>query len=173
MTSNVYQVHFPNDQLPETGEEKAQFAREYAERISGAKSDRFIQYIQPHNHEASSCRITIIVPEELTEVNESIRRAGLEPAFQEPQHPEVDGNSCIIPNSFQIRQFGLNLDPATGSNHPTRQGLIASALTQHVPGIPAAAMDILNWTDIEKDEATGILILHWLDPEQEDAPSSC
>ena len=38
--NNVYHVHFDEDQLPQAGEKKASFAREYAEELTGLNKDQ-------------------------------------------------------------------------------------------------------------------------------------
>ena len=105
-----------------------------------------------------SCRITISVPRRIEET-------GLQPVFQEPEAPYVEGNSCVLPGSFQIRRFGTTIDPRSVSAHPQRQTIIADTLVQHIPDLPKEARDFLNWTWIYADEETGTATIYWGEDE--------
>ena len=85
----------------------------------------------------------------------------------------MDGDSCIVPGSFQIRHFGVTIDPRTVSNHPKRQSIMANVLAEHVPDLPDVAKDFLNWHYIESDEETGMIVIFWGDDEEEDAVELC
>ena len=164
MNSNVYHVHFLDHQLPEGDQDKAQFAREYAVELTGAGLDDITCFIQKHTGDPSY-RLTISVPQRLADALERVRESGLEPVFEEPEKPYVDGNSCIVPGSFQIRHFGLTIDPRAVSNHPERQSTMARVLVEHVPDLPDVASDFLNWRYIEADEETGSIAIFWSDGE--------
>ena len=113
MTSNVYHVHFMDDQLPPDPEGKARFAREYSERLTGLSPEEMTCLIQPHNHDAS-CRVTITVPQRHREAIRRIEESGLEPAFSEPEQPILEDNACILPSTFQILHFGGEINPDRG-----------------------------------------------------------
>ena len=148
MVSNVYQIHFLDTQLPEGDSEKARFAREYVTNLVGAESAwEVVFFMQPSNLDPS-CRITISVPRRMAEAVRRIEETGLQPVFQEPEAPYVDGNSCVVPGSFQVRHFGVTIDPA-------------DTLVQHIPDLPEEARDFLNWTWIDADEETGAVTIHW------------
>ena len=165
MNSNVYHVHFLDHQLPEQDGDKAQFARDYAVELTGASLDDITCFIQKHTGDPSY-RVTISVPQRLTDALKRVGQSGLEPVFEEPENPYVDGDSCIVPGSFQIRHFGGAVDPRTASNHPERQGIMAQVLTEHVPDLPDVAKDFLNWRCIESDEETGLIVIFWGDDEE-------
>ncbi len=166
MTSNVYHVHFTDHQLPESGEEKARFAREYSENLTGETAGEISVFIQQSAHDPTH-RVTISVPQRLEEAVRRIEASGLSPAFTEPEAPRVDGDSCIIPGSFQIRHFGTILDPRSISNHPQRQSIIAETLAENVPDFPEHARDFLNWETLDSDDETGTAVLYWK-PEPEE-----
>ena len=160
MNNIVYRQHLSNSTLPENPEDKATTARELAEAITGS-TQGFMQYLQPHNQE-DTCRLTIIVPQDDQEMNQRIQLKGITPLFEEPQGPRlVDHDSCVIPNSFQITNFGVNIDPATVANHPDRLSAIAAALLDTNMTLPEEAWNILNWTHIDADEETGIVTISW------------
>ena len=98
--------------------------------------------MQPSNLDPS-CRITISVPRRMAEAVRRIEETGLQPVFQEPEAPYVEGNSCVLPGSFQIRRFGTTIDPRSVSDHPQRH------------------RDFRNWTWIDADEETGAATIHW------------
>ena len=75
MTSNVYHVHFLEDQLPESGEEKARFAREYGEKLTGEQQGNVTILIQPSQRDPS-CRVTITVPTRLEAASPQSRGIG-------------------------------------------------------------------------------------------------
>ena len=160
MNSNVYHVHFLDHQLPESEEDKVQFARDYAVELTGASPDDITCFIQKHTGDPSY-RVTISVPQRLADSLKRVGEFGLEPVFEEPEKPYVDGDSCIVPGSFQVKHFGVNIDPIAVSDHPERQGVMASVLTEHVPDLPEVAKDFLNWRYIEADEETGLIAIFW------------
>ena len=162
MNSNVYHVHFLDHQLPEDDQDKAQFAREYAVELTGASLDDITCFMQKHAGDPSY-RLTISVPQRLADAIRRVGESGLEPVFEEPEMPYVDGDSCIVPGSFQIRHFGVTIDPRAVSNHPERQSAMARVLVEHVPDLPDVARDFLNWHYIEADEATGLIAIFWSD----------
>ena len=73
----------------------------------------------------------------------------------------MEGNSCVLPGSFQVRHFGVTIDPRSVSDHPQRQGIIADTLVQPIPDLPEEARDFLNWTWTDADEETGAVTIHW------------
>ena len=161
MTSNVYHVHFMDDQLPPDPEGKARFAREYSERLTGLSPEEMTCLIQPHNHDAS-CRVTITVPQRHREAIRRIEESGLEPAFSEPEQPILEDNACILPSTFQIPPLRRGRStPSPSQDHPGRLSIIAKTLAEHVPGLPPAAQDFLNWIGIETDEQTGAARISW------------
>ena len=168
MNSNVYHVHFLDHQLPESEEDKVQFARDYAVDLTGASLDDITCFIQKHTGDPSY-RVTISVPQRLADALTRVGESGLEPVFEEPEHPYVDGDSCIVPGSFQIRHFGVNIDPRAVSNHPERQSTMATVLAEHVPDLPDVAKNFLNWRYIEADEETGLIVIFWGDDGEEEA----
>ena len=105
--------------------------------------------------------MTISVPQRLTDAIRRIADSGLEPVFEEPEMPYVDGDSCVVPGSFQIRHFGAAIDPRAVSNHPQRQSIMAEVLAEHVPDFPDIAKNFLNWNYIETDEETGLIVISW------------
>ena len=166
MTSNVYHVHFMDTQLPQDDSQKARFAREYVERLTGMEPPEDITFfIQPNNHDPS-CRITISVPQRMTEAVRRIEDTGLQPVFQEPEAAHVEGNSCVLPGSFQVLHFGTTIDPRSVSDNPQRQGIIADTLVQHLPDLPREARDFLNWTWMDADGETGTLTIYWGEEEE-------
>ena len=162
MNSNVYHIHFLDHQLPESDADKAQFARDYAANLTGASLDDVTCFIQKHAGDPSY-RLTISVPKRLADALRRVGESGLEPVYEEPERPYVDGDSCIVPGSFQLKHFGVNIDPRAVSNHPERQSIMAQVLTEHVPDLPAVAKDFLNWQYIEADEETGQIAIFWND----------
>ena len=164
MNSNVYHVHFLDHQLPESEEDKVQFARDYAVELTGASLDDITCFIQKHTGDPSY-RVTISVPQRLADSLTRVGEFGLEPVFVEPEHPYVDGDCCIVPGSFQIRHFGVNIDSRAVSNHPERQSIMAAVLAEHVPDLPEVAKDFLNWRYIEADEETGLVVIFWGDDD--------
>ena len=162
MTSNVYHVHFLDHQLPESDDDKIQFARDYAAQLTGATLDDVTCFIQKHAGDPSY-RLTISVPKRLADALRRVGESGLEPVFEEPEKPYVDGDSCIVPGTFQLKHFGVTIDPQAVSNHPQRQSIIAQVLTEHVPDLPQVAQNFLNWTYVESDEATGLIRISWAD----------
>lgn len=164
MKSNVYHVHFLDHQLPEGDQDKMQFAREYAADLTGASLDDITCFLQKHTGDPSY-RLTISVPQRLTDALRRVSESGLEPVFEEPEKPCVDGDSCIVPGSFQIRHFGVAIDPRAVSNHPERQSVMARVLAEQVPDLPDVAKDFLNWHYIEADEETGLIAIFWSDGE--------
>lgn len=162
MNSNVYHVHFLDHQLPESEEDKVQFARDYAVELTGASLNDITCFIQKHTGDPSY-RVTVSVPQRLADSLTRVGEFGIEPVFEEPEHPYVDGDSCIVPGSFQIRHFGANIDPRAVSNHPERQSIMAAVLAEHVPDLPEVAKDFLNWRYIEADGETGLIVIFWGD----------
>ena len=160
MNSNVYHVHFLDHQLPAGEFDLVEFARDYAVELTGASIDDITCFIQRHTGDPSY-RVTISVPQRLADAVRRVEDSGLRPVFEEPEKPYVDGDSCIIPGSFQIKHFGVTIDPRTVSNHPERQSIMAQVLSDHVPGLPDAAKDFLNWNYIEADEETGLIVIFW------------
>ena len=160
MVSNVYHVHFLDTQLP-----KARFAREYVANLVGAESAGDVAFLMQPSNLDPSCRITISAPRRMAEAVRRIEETGLQPVFQEPEAPYVEGNSCVLPGSFQVRNFGVTIDPRSVSDHPQRQRIIADTLVQHIPGLPEEARDFLNWTWIASDEETGTATIHWGEDE--------
>ena len=138
--------------MPPDPDGKARFAREYSERLTGLSTEEMTCLIQPHNHDAS-CRVTITVPQRHREAIRRIEESGLGPAFSEPEQPILEDKACILPSTFQILHFGGEIDPRSVSNHPGRLSIIAKTLAEHVPGLPEAAQDFLNWIGIETDGA--------------------
>ena len=134
MNSNVYHVHFLDHQLPEDDQDKAQFAREYAVKLTGASLDDITCFMQKHAGDPSY-RLTISVPQRLADALRRVGESGLEPVFEEPEKPYVDGDSCIVPGSFQIRHFGVTIDPRAVSNHPERQSAMAR-IGRALPAVP-------------------------------------
>ncbi len=167
MNSNVYHVHFLDHQLPESEEDKVQFARDYTVELTGASLNDITCFIQKHTGDPSY-RVTISVPQRLADSLTRVGEFGLEPVFEEPEHPYVDGDCCIVPGSFQIRHFGVNIDPRAVSNHPERQSIMAAVLAEYVPDLPEVAKDFLNWRYIEADEETGLIVIFWGDDGEYD-----
>jgi len=112
--------------------------------------------------------VTISVPQRLADSLKRVGESGLKPVFEEPEHPYVDGDCCIVPGSFQVKHFGVNIDPRAVSNHPERQSIMAAVLAEHVPDLPEVAKDFLNWRYIEADEETGLIVIFWGDDWEED-----
>ena len=73
----------------------------------------------------------------------------------------MEGESCVIPGTFQLKHFGVVLDPRSVSNHPQRQQIIAETLAAHVPDLPEKARDFMNWKFIESEQETGVAVVHW------------
>ena len=96
----------------------------------------------------------------MAEVIRRIEETGLQPVFQEPEAPYVEGNSCVLPGSFQVRRFGTTIDPRSVADHPQRQSIIADTLMQHIPDLPEEARAFLNWTWIDADEQTGAATIY-------------
>ncbi len=167
MNSNVYHVHFLGHQLPESEDQLRAFFDKYVEDLAGPERDEITQVVQKSNVE-DSYRLTVAVPQRLQEVVERIARSGLEPEFEEPEKPHVEGNSCIVPGTFQLRKFGVTLHPRSISNNPERQQMIAQVLADSVPDFPEEGKDFLNWNYIESDEETGIAVIHWGEDSEED-----
>ena len=136
MVSNVHQVHFLDTQLPEGDSEKARFAREYVANLVGAESAGEVTFFMQPSNLDPSCRITISVPRRMAEAVRSIEEIGLQPVFRELEAPHVDGNSCVAPGSFQVRYFGMTIDPRSVSDHPQRQGSIADTWFSTSPTCP-------------------------------------
>ena len=160
MPNNVYHVHYENSQLPGQDEDKARFARERAAEITGTTPEEITYFMQPNNLEPT-CRLTIVVPQRLTEAVRRTEEAGAEFQFEEPEQPYLDGNSCVIPGSFQVVNFGKWLEPQSLQDHPARQQIIAAALTAELPDLPHEAQNTLNWTSIETNEDTGLAVIRW------------
>ena len=101
MTSNVYHVHFMDDQLPPDPEGKARFAREYSERMTGLSTEEMTCLIQPHNHDAS-CRVTITVPQHHREAIRRIEDPGWNPPSASRSNPSwrTTPASCPAPSRF-------------------------------------------------------------------------
>ena len=167
MNSNVYHIHFLDHQMPAGEPDLVRFARDYAAELSGASLDDITCFIQQHTGDPSY-RVTISVPQRLTDAIRRIADSGLEPVFEGPERPYVDGDSCIVPGSFQIRHFGATIDPRAVSNHPQRQSIMAEVLTEHVPDLPDIAKNFLNWNYIETDEETGLIVIFWGDGAEEE-----
>ncbi len=117
MTSNVYHVHFMDDQLPPDPEGKARFAREYSERMTGLSTEEMTCLIQPHNHDAS-CRVTITVPQHHREAIRRIEESGLEPAFSEPEQPILEDNACILPSTSRFSTSAGRSTPSPSRTTP-------------------------------------------------------
>lgn len=66
MNSNVYHVHFLDHQLPESEEDKVQFASDYAVELTGTRLDDITCFIQKHTGDPSY-RLTISVPQRLAD----------------------------------------------------------------------------------------------------------
>ena len=162
MANNVF--HFLTELLPESDEDKAAFARENTAKLTGGAENEVAYYMQPHNHEPT-CRLTISVPELLTQVNAALRAAGAVPAFQEPEGPYGEANTLILPGSFQVLRFGRWLDPISVENNPARMNIIAEEAAKVIPDLPEEARDILNWTVMDADEENGTFIVEWASPE--------
>ena len=153
--------------MPADDGDKVKFARDYAAALTGASLEDVTCFIQQHTGDPSS-RVTISIPQRLTEAVRRMEESGLQPVFEEPEKPYVDGDSCIVPGSFQIRHFGVTIDPRSVSNHPQRQSIIAEVLSQHVPELPETAKNFLNWNYIESDEETGLIVIYWGDDADEE-----
>ena len=165
--SNVYHIHFLDYQLPADDGDKVKFARDYAASLTGASLEDVICFIQQHTGDPSS-RVTISIPQRLTEAVRRMEESGLQPVFEEPEKPYIDGDSCVVPGSFQIRHFGVTIDPRSVSNHPQRQSIMSEVLSQHVPELPETAKNFLNWNYIESDEETGLIVIYWGDDSDEE-----
>ena len=167
MTSSVYHVHFLGHQLPEQDDELRAFFEKYLEDMAGPDRDGVAHVVQKSNFD-DSCRLTVSVPHRLEDIIRRIDQSGLEPVFEEPETPYLEGESCVIPGTFQLQKFGTVLDPRSVSDHPQRQQIIAETLAEHVPDFPEEARDFLNWKFIETDQETGVAIVHWGDDWEED-----
>ena len=147
-----------NELLPESAEEKAAFAWENTAKLAGGAENEVTYYMQPHNHEPT-CRLTISVPERLTQVHGALRAAGAVPAFQEPEGPYWEDNSLALPGSFQVLRFGRWLDPRSVENNPARMQIIAEEAAKVIPDLPEEVKDALNWTVMYADEENGTFVI--------------
>lgn len=163
MANTVYHFHFLNQLLPESGEDKAIFARENTAKLTGGAESEVIFYMQPHTHEPT-CRLTISVPERLTRVHGALRAAGAVPAFEEPEAPYWEDNTLVLPGSFQVLNFGRWLDPRSVENNPERMQIIADEAAKATGNLPEEAKDILNWREMYADEANGTFTVEWETP---------
>ena len=120
--------------------------------------------MQPHNHEPT-CRLTISVPERLTQVHGALRAAGAVPAFDEPEEPYWEDNSLVLPGSFQVLRFGRWLDPRSAENNPARMQIIAEEAAKATGDLPEVAKVILNWTEMYADEVNGTFTVEWETPQ--------
>ena len=123
MNSNVYHVHFLDHQLPEDDQDKAQFAREYAVELTGASLDDITCFMQKHAGDPSY-RLTISVPQRLADAISRVSESGLEPVFEEPEKPYVDGVPALSPARSKS---GISASPLTHAPFPitrtiTRKG---------------------------------------------------
>lgn len=158
--NNIYQIEIatppPDADSPETW-------KEMARRLTGHPQEDPIHFVQSSTQD-DSYRLTIAVPEDMETPNQALAQAGHHPRGVEPEAPLLDEDSVIIPTAFQLRHFGVILNPSSVSNHPQRQDLIAEALQAALPDLPEAARNILNWTGIDQDK-NGVATLHWHDPQ--------
>ena len=154
MANSVYHFHFPNETLPNSKEDRAAFAKENTAKLTGGAENEVVFYIQPHIHQPT-CRLTISVPETLTQAHEALRAAGAAPAFQEPENPYWDDNTLVLPGSFQVLKFGGWLDPRSVENNPTRMINVAEEAGRAIGNLPMEARDILNWGEMDADEVNG------------------
>ena len=161
MANNVY--HFLTELLPESDEEKADFARENTAKLTGGAENEVIFYMQPHNH-GLTCRLTISVPEWLTQVNEELIAADVPPEFQEPEGPYWEDTTLILPGSFQVLNFGRWLDPRSVENNPARMSIIVEEAAKVIPDLPEEVKDILTWTAMYADEENGTFVVEWEAP---------
>ena len=158
---NVYRMIIQNSDLPEDDEGRIKFAREYARHATGLENPE--HWLEPHRQEPH-CRLTISAPAELENTVGRMMEAGLRPAFQEPAGHRTGDKSCMLPLSFQVRNFGRPLEPGMIEDNPGRMTIIAGA----IPDLPDAARDILNWTFIEQDPETHAITIHWEQPAPPD-----
>ena len=163
--SNIYRVNFPTDQLPEDGEGREWFAEHFPQLITG--EEEVSGFLQEHVSEPI-CQLTMSVPLRLEEALRRLEQAGLRPVFQEAAAPFVQDTSCTMPLSFQLRHFGLPLDPRSIQNHPLRQEIIAETLERHLREFPEAARNILNWVGIEAHDENEDITIHWEDAGREE-----
>ncbi len=119
--------------------------------------------MQPHNHEPT-CRLTVSVPERLTQVHGALRAAGAVPALEEPEAPYWEDNTLVLPGSFQVLRFGRWLDPRSVENNPVRMRIIAEEVAMATGDLPEEAKDILNWREMHSDDVNGTFTVEWETP---------
>ena len=159
MDSNVYHLHFPENQLPEP-QNVPEFARTQVQNLAGAstKDIEFSLEQTPHNN---SFRIVITVPQRMQDIVQNIESQGLRPSHVEPEIPTADETSCTVPRAFQIHHLGAPLHPQTVSDNPSAMARLSLALMEHQDTLPPEAIDYHQWTTLDADEDTDVLTIHW------------
>ena len=163
--SNVYQVHFLGHQLPETDREKLEFARQHVRRLTGL--DQLVAPFQPSTKD-DSCRLSIAVPQRLTQAVRNLEQSGLEIQFTEPEHPYVEDDRCYLPALFQIIHCRGALNPAAIQDNPARLEALAEIMAEQIPGLPPAAANWRNWTNLRWDphNENSIFVISWNPQDQ-------
>ena len=142
------------------GMERRQQALEGTEMVSNVYQIHFLDTQLPEgdSEKARFAReyvTNLVGAESAWEVTFFMQPSNLDPSCR------ITISSCVVPGSFQVRHFGVTIDPRSVSDHPQRQGIIADTLVQHIPDLPEEARDFLNWTWTDADEETGAVTIHW------------
>ena len=166
MESNVYQVHFQPQQLPENPEDIQAFTRSYVLDLVGRNTKETIDFSMEQAYVDNSFRLVITVPQRMENEVRNIESAGLLPTHTESEVPTADNGSCNIPRAFQIRHFGSPVDPEGVPDNPSAMAAISTALMANTDDLPPEAFDYLRWTNVSSDENTEILTVYWDNDDQ-------
>ena len=166
MDSNVYEVHFQPQQLPENPGDIQTFTRSYVLDLVGSDTKETIDFSMEQAYVDNSFRLIITVPQRMEKEVRNIQSTGLLPTHTEPEVPTADDGSCTIPRAFQIRHFGSPVNAQYVPDNPSAMAAISTALMAHTDDLPPEAFDYLRWTDVSSDENTEILTVYWDNDDQ-------
>ena len=159
----VYHVHFLDEQLPRDQKDQDRFARDYAARLTGSTDPGITAFVQTHRLDPTN-RLTISIPARLAEAVRRVEQTGLEPSHRELPEPALEGRSCLIPMSFQIRHFGDILKPEQIMGEPELRAQLAEVLRMTMPGLPPEALRTDRWTRAGYREEDEALEISWESP---------
>ena len=164
-SNRVYHIHYEAGRLPDEDAEKAKFGRDTAQQITGLPKKSFTALMQG-NPSTGACRLTIAVDAADAESCRKLEQHGAQLSHTEPATAFINGDSCVMPSTFQLLRLGTLLEPQSLSNNPERQMRLANILAITVKGFPENARDFMTWQEIESDEQTGTVVLRWTSPKR-------
>ena len=161
MNQYVFHITLEPSQLPEDDGEKNAAAKTIAANLTG-QNQGWRHFLQYSDH-LDNFRLTIMVPEDMESALEKLTREGYFSIGEEPTLPEVNGNTAVIPSSYQFDKAGLLIHPRSVESNPERLLSLAQLLAD--AGLPNAFHDYRNWADMDHDEEIGTFFVTLYDPK--------